>query len=56
MKIKDYLFLKEIEYFLENKRDELVRENNGYLNDPITKIEKLLVGLRKVLSKLENED
>lgn len=56
MKIKDYLILKEIELFLDNKRQELINENDGYSNKPITDIEKLLIGLRKVLSNLENED
>jgi len=26
MKTKDYLILKEIEFYLENRKDELIRE------------------------------
>lgn len=56
MKIKDYLVLKDIEWYLEKTRDDLIRENNGYSNNPIEEIKKLLEGLRKVLNKLENEE
>jgi len=56
MKTKDYLILKEIEFYLENRKDELIRENNGYTNNHIEEVKKLLEGLRKVLDKLENEE
>ena len=56
MKVKDYLVLKDIENFLEDLRDEKLRENNGYSNNPIENIERLMFNLRKILNKLENED
>lgn len=56
LKIKDYLVLKDIEIYLETKRDDLVRENNNYSNNKIEEIEKLLIALRKILNKLENEE
>lgn len=56
LKIKDYLILKDIEFWLEKERDNLIRENNGYSNNRITEIEKYLVGLKKILDKLKNED
>jgi hypothetical protein len=56
LKIKDYLVLKNIEIYLENKKDELLIENNNYSNLSIEEIEKLLIKLRKILNKLENEE
>lgn len=56
LKIKDYLVLKDIEIYLETKRDNLVRENNNYSNNKIEEIEKLLIALRKILNKLESEE
>nr|DAX84778.1 MAG TPA: hypothetical protein [Caudoviricetes sp.] len=56
LKIKDYLVLKNIESYLENKKDEMLIENNNYSNLPIEEIEKLLINLKKVLNKLENEE
>lgn len=55
LKIRDYLVLKDIETYLENKRNEMLIENNNYNNLPIEEIEKLLINLRKILNKLENE-
>ena len=46
LKIKDYLVLKNIESYLEN---------NNYSNLPIEEIERLLINLKKILNKLENE-
>lgn len=56
LKIKDYLVLKNIETYLENKKDELLVENNNYSNLHIEEIEKLLFNLRKILNKLEKEE
>lgn len=56
LKIKDYLVLKDIEIYLETKRDDLVRENNNYSNNKIEEIEKLLIALRKILNKFESEE
>ena len=56
LKIKDYLVLKDIETYLENKKDELLIENNNYSNLPIEEIEKLLINLKKILNKLENDE
>lgn len=56
LKIKDYLVLKNIETYLENKKDELLIENNNYSNLSIEEIEKLLFNLRKILNKLEKEN
>ncbi len=56
MKIKDYLVLKDIEWYLEKTRDDLIRENNGYSNNPIEEIKTLLNGLKKVITKLGNEE
>lgn len=56
LKIKDYLVLKNIETYLENKKDELLIENNNYSNLSIEEIEKLLFNLRTILNKLEKDD
>lgn len=56
LNIKDYLVLKNIETYLKEKKDELLIENNDYSNLPIEKIEKLLINLKKILNKLENEE
>lgn len=56
LKIKDYLVLKNIEIYLENKRNEILIENDNYSNLSIEEIEKLLFSLRKILNKLENEE
>nr|DAO32454.1 MAG TPA: hypothetical protein [Caudoviricetes sp.]DAV89103.1 MAG TPA: hypothetical protein [Caudoviricetes sp.] len=56
LNIKDYLVLKNIETYLKEKKDELLIENNDYSNLPIEEIEKLLINLKKILNKLENEE
>lgn len=56
LKIKYYLVLKNIEAYLEKKRDELLIENNNYSNLPIEEIEKILFNLRNILNKLEQEE
>lgn len=56
LKIKDCITLKNIEIYLENKRDSLVIENNNYSNNEIEEIKKLLISLRKILNKLEKEN
>lgn len=56
LNIKDYLVLKNIETYLEKKKDELLIENNNYSNLPIEEIKKLLINLKKILNKLENEE
>ena len=56
MKIKDYLVLKEIAFFLENLFEQYLRENNGYSSSPAEEVENLFKSLREILNKLENED
>lgn len=56
LKIKDYLVLKDIENYLENKYSEMLEENKGFLNNPINEIKTLLNSLRSILDKLENEE
>lgn len=56
MKIKDYLLLKEIERYLEDLKCEKVRENNGFTNNPIEELKRFIIGLRKIIGKLESED
>lgn len=55
LKIKDYLILKNVEVYLENKHQEMLRENNQYINEPIVEIKNILDELNEVLKKLENE-
>ena len=56
LKIKDYILLNNICAYLENLRDEKIQENNGYSNNPIEELRKLISGLRLIIDKLENED
>lgn len=56
LKIKDYLALKDIEQYLETKKDNLVRQENMYNDCEVAELGALLCGLRKILNKLENEE
>ena len=55
LSIKDYIDLKDIELYLERKRDDEVRQNNNFSNLPIQELEDLLKKIRRILSKLEEE-
>lgn len=56
LKIKDYLVLKDIESYLDDKYFEMLEENGGFLSSPINEIKILLNSLRSILDKLENEE
>lgn len=56
LKIKDYLILKQIQMYLVDLRDEKIQENNGYSNDPIEELGKLIGGLSLIIDNLESED
>lgn len=56
LKIKDYLVLKNVEAYLENKHQEMLRENNQYINESIVEIKTILNELNEVLKKIENEE
>ncbi len=56
LKIKDYLVLKDIESYLDNKYSEMLEENRDFLSSPINEIKILLNSLRSILDKLENEE
>lgn len=55
LKIKDYLVLKKIYTYLDNKRDEYLRENNGFSNDVIDELTILVNGLWNIIEELEEE-
>lgn len=56
LSIKDYLVLKRIYDYLEQKRDEEIRENNGYSNQPVNKLTEMKEALCKIIHKLEEEE
>lgn len=56
LKIKDYLILKDIEQYLETRRDNLVRQENMYNDYEIEELKTLLYNLKKILNKLETEE
>ena len=56
MSIKDYLLLNEVTNYLEDLKAEKVRENNGFSNNPIEELKRFIIGLRKIIDKLESED
>lgn len=56
LKIKDYLVLVRIYQYLENEREEELKESNGYSNSLIQNIEDMLNDLKKIIIKLESEE
>lgn len=53
LSIKDYLSLKNIYCFLEEKRDEEIRENNGYSNLPVQRLTEMKEELCRIIKKIE---
>ena len=56
LSIKDYLMLKKIYEYLEDKKDEEIRENNGFSNQPVEELKEMQERLGLIIYKLENED
>jgi len=56
LSIKDYLELRKIYDYLDQKRDEEIRENNGYSNQPVVKLTEMKEALCRIIKKLEEED
>ena len=56
LKIKDYLVLVTIYRYLENEREEELKESNGYSNSLIQNIEDMLNDLKKIIVKLEGDE
>lgn len=56
LSIRDYLELKKIYNYLEQKRDEEKRENNGYSNQPVERLTEMIEALCRIIKKLEEED
>ena len=55
LSIKDYLELRKIYNYLEQKRDEEIRENNGYSNQPVEKLTEMKEALCRIIKKLEED-
>lgn len=55
LSIPDYLLLIKIKRYLDEKRDEEIRENNGYTNEPIEELRKMITGLDAIIFKLGGE-
>ena len=55
MKIREYLILKEILSFLEEKLYEELNRNNDYTNEPIENLKRNIEGLKEIIIRLENE-
>lgn len=56
LSIKDYLALRKIRDYIDNKRDEEIRENNGYANMPVAELDEMIKSLDKIILKLEREE
>lgn len=56
LSIKDYLSLRKIRDYIDNKRDEEIKENNGFSNKPIEELEEMIIRLDSIIFKLEKED
>ncbi len=55
LSIRDYLELKKIYNYLEQKRDEEIRENNGYSNQPVERLTEMIEALCRIIKKLEED-
>lgn len=53
LKIRDYLILKEIYTYIEDRRDIVIREDNGLNDNEIDELTKFVNGLYEILEKLE---
>lgn len=56
LSIKDYLALRKIRDYIDEKRDEEIRENNGYSNKPVEQLGEMITDLDAIILKLERED
>lgn len=55
LSIKDYLELRKIYDYLDQKRDEEIRENNGYSNQSVVKLTEMKEALCRIIKKLEED-
>lgn len=55
LKIKDYLALRRIRDYLDNKRNEELRESNGYTNKLIEQLCEMIGDLDAIIFKLEED-
>lgn len=55
LSIKEYLELKKIYNYLEEKRDEELRENNNYSNQSVEKLTEMKEALCRIIKKLEED-
>lgn len=55
LSIPNYLALRRIRDYLENKRNEELTENNGYTNKPIEQLCGMIGDLDAIIFKLEEE-
>ena len=56
LSIKDYIELKKIYNYLDQKRDEEIRENNGYSNQIVDKLTEMKEALSRIIKKLEEDE
>ena len=54
--IKDYLELKRIYDYINEERDKEIKENNGYSNQPVTRLTEMKESLCRIIKKLEDEE
>lgn len=56
MKVKDYLALKRIFDYLLHQRDLEQDANDGFSNSLVNNLNDMLVDLKNILNKIENEE
>lgn len=56
LSVKDYINLIEIRGYMDNKRDEEIKENNGFSNKPVEELDEMIKNLNKIILKLEREE
>ena len=55
LKIKDYLALRKIRDYLDDKRNVEIRGNNGYTNKSIEQLCEMIGDLDAIIFKLEED-
>lgn len=55
LSVKDYLVLKKISDYLNDKKEEEDRKEWNVLNNQVEKLNEMIKGLNKIIFKLEKE-
>ena len=54
--IKDYLNIKEVNMYLEDRKQLILNENGGFSTLETEQLTELINGLNQIINKLENKN